>query len=301
MMERNIAPPRPGAVRPRLAALTASLAALLALGPTAAWAGAGDAYYERILMSEADLRCHLFTPELASALGAAAAQARGAALRSGATGQSLAAIGDNARRRADGIPCGAPDLATAAARVRTAFDGYAHLPSLTFPGDTADWHAQRSIAMRTMTWRLWQDARFGPDRLVFGLAGRGGASGLIAAVSFADGARPYAARLEPFVGGFSQAGRSGLAARMPMRAATTAFAAEARDVADRSLLPAGAASGLAFRFPKAAASALDGLDPREAVAIDFMIEAPTGDSVRTAYIEVGDFAAGRAFLAADQR
>ncbi len=106
---------------------------------------------------------------------------------------------------------------------------------------------------------------------------------------------------EPFVGGFSQAGRSGLAARMPMRAATTAFAAEARDVADRSLLPAGAASGLAFRFPKAAASALDGLDPREAVAIDFMIEAPTGDSVRTAYIEVGDFAAGRAFLAADQR
>jgi len=292
----------------RIALCAAAL--ILSAVATAASAGPADVYFERVLMGEANLRCHLFTPELASALGSAAAQARGAALRSGVTEAAVADVGQNARLRADQTPCGAPDLGVAAARVRAAFDGYAHLQSMTFPGDSADWRAQRSTAMRTMTWRLSQSARFGADRLVFGLAGRAGASGLITAASFADGAQPYAARLvvrdvarapSPFIGGFSQAGRSGLAGRMPMRTATVAFAAEARDEADASLLPPGAASGVAFRFPRQAADALDGLDPREAVAIDFLFEGPGGETVRTAYIEVGDFAAGRAFLAADQR
>ena len=59
------------------------------------------------------------------------------------------------------------------------------------------------------------------------------------------------------------------------------------------LLPKGAASGWAFRFPDAAALELAGLDPRESVAVDFLFP---GDVTRRAYIEVGDFAAGRAFL-----
>jgi hypothetical protein len=47
---------------------------------------------------------------------------------------------------------------------------------------------------------------------------------------------------------------------------------------------------------------LSSLDPREAVAIDFLFASRNGpDQVRTAYVEVGDFAAGRAFLAANQR
>ncbi|MDZ4370247.1 MAG: hypothetical protein U1C74_02340, partial [Phenylobacterium sp.] len=49
----------------------------------------------------------------------------------------------------------------------------------------------------------------------------------------------------------------------------------------------------AFRFPQTAAKALADLDPREAVAVEFLF---AGDRVRTAYVEVGDFAAGRAFL-----
>jgi hypothetical protein len=43
------------------------------------------------------------------------------------------------------------------------------------------------------------------------------------------------------------------------------------------------------------------LDPREAVRVDFIFAGRDGDSVRTAYIEVGDFAAGRAFLASGQK
>ena len=43
------------------------------------------------------------------------------------------------------------------------------------------------------------------------------------------------------------------------------------------------------------AAALATLDPREAVAVEFLFE---GDRTRTAFVEVGDFAAGTAFLAA---
>src|SRR5206468_3912837 len=56
---------------------------------------------------------------------------------------------------------------------------------------------------------------------------------------------------------------------------------------------AGGEDGWAFRFPQPAARALAGLDPREAVAVDFLFP---GDRVRRAYVEVGDFAAGQAFV-----
>ena len=59
------------------------------------------------------------------------------------------------------------------------------------------------------------------------------------------------------------------------------------------LLPKGSEDGWAFRFPAAAAQALADLDPREAIAVEFLFP---GERVRTAYVEVGDFAAGRAFL-----
>ena len=52
-------------------------------------------------------------------------------------------------------------------------------------------------------------------------------------------------------------------------------------------------SGWAFRFPASAAQAISALDPREAVAVDFLFQ---DDRVRRIYVEVGDFAAGRAFL-----
>jgi hypothetical protein len=58
---------------------------------------------------------------------------------------------------------------------------------------------------------------------------------------------------------------------------------------------------VAFRFPAAAADALAGLDPREAVAVEFLFAGDGGESVRTAYAEVGDFAAARAFQAVAQR
>ena len=52
-------------------------------------------------------------------------------------------------------------------------------------------------------------------------------------------------------------------------------------------------AGRLIDLSHAAAQELARLDPREAVAVDFLFP---GDGVRRAYVEVGDFAAGRAFL-----
>jgi hypothetical protein len=297
--------------RPRLGAWAFAIAA--AAAPQLAHATAAEAFYERAVMTAADQRCRLFTPELASALQAAEAQARGAALRSGMDGAQLVQVEQRADAKIAAIPCSSPDIATAATRVRAAFDGYSKLERMIYPGDVADWTADRSTSRRVAIWKLSQAAQFGSSRMLFGLAGEDGPSALVAVASFADGAQPYAARLvvrdtglapAPFINLIQAAanGRAPLAARMPPRSATQAFMAEARANADPTLLPRGAGAGVAFRFPKAAAQTLSGLDPREAVAVDFLFASPSGaEQVRTAYVEVGDFAAGWAFLEASQR
>ncbi len=292
-------------------AALAFTAGLLTLAP-GAHAGALDTYYERAVMVAADSRCHLFSPDLASALAAATAQAHGAALRSGADDNTLDQTLVRAQSRAGAVPCSSPDIATAAGRVRSAFDGYSRLQSMNYPGDTAAWLAQRAAPVRTMVWKLSQSTRFGPDSAVLGLAGRDGPSVLLAVASFADGAQPYTARLvlrdredatSPFLNGIqaSPGAVLPLTQRMPPRIATTTFLPSARSGVDAMLLPAGQKSGVAFWFPRSASAALANLDPREAVAIDFVFAGANGDEVRTAYFEVGDFAAGRAFLAANQR
>jgi hypothetical protein len=96
-------------------------------------------------------------------------------------------------------------------------------------------------------------------------------------------------------------GKIPLHARAAPLSVSRAILAEDRREADPYLLPAKAKSGTAFRWPPAAAAAMAELDPREAVRVDFLFAGRDGDSVRTAYIEVGDFAAGRAFLASGQK
>jgi hypothetical protein len=285
--------------------------------PVCAHAGAVDAYYERAVMSDADQRCRLFTPELGAALGAAEAQAHGAALRSGMTNADLDRVGQRAWAAAGSVACNSHDIALAAGRVRTAFDGYSRMQTMRFAGDTSAWQADRAVSANLTRWQLSQSQPFGWDKLTFGIAGRGGQMALVAVASFADGARPYAARLvmrdsgrapEPFLNIIraSSNGRLPLDARMPPSGATRSWFPQDRQTADASLLH-GASSGVAFRFPPAASDAIARLDPRESIAIEFLFAGPNngsgggGDVIRTAYIEVGDYAAGRAFLASAQK
>ena len=199
--------------------------------------------------------------------------------------------------------CGSRDIAVAAARVKTAFSGYAKITRLTYPGDVAPWRADRAGA-RSTAWRLSQETSFGPDKMAFGLAGRDGPGALVAVARFADGAQPYAARLllrdgtrssqgylDRWTGGSTA--RLPLDRRMPARSALKTYPAAARSRASQDLLQRDVKSGWAFRFPDAAAVELSKLDPREAIAVEFLFQ---GDVTRRAYVEVGDFAAGRAFL-----
>ena len=279
------------------------LGAALAVAPVAARAQPLDLFFERTVMTAADSRCGLFTPDLARALAAAATQARGAALRAGASRDEVARAERVARLRAAEADCRSQDVATAAGRVKQAFAGFARINRLTYPGDVAAWQADRYDGASN-PWRLKQEAAFGADRMSFGLAGRDGAAAMVAVAQFADGATPYGARLilrdtsrstGPYLDRPAAGPTAGLplARRLPPAGALTSVLAEAREPASRELLARGEDAGWTFRFPTAAARALAGLDPREAVAVEFLFP---GDRVRRAYVEVGDFAAGQAFL-----
>jgi len=278
--------------------------AALVAAPGMANAQPVDLFYERAVMTAADARCDLFAPDLGAALAAATAQARGAALRAGTSYEVLRAVESSARNKAASAGCASPDIATAATRVKTAFSGYAKITRLTYPGDVAPWQADRA-GSRTSAWRLSQETVFGRDKMAFGLAGgRDGPSALVAVARFADGAQPYAARLlvrdgarssQPYLDRWTggSTARLPLDRRMPPRSALKAYAASARSPAGQDLLPRDVKSGWAFRFPETAGRDLAGLDPREAIAVEFLFP---GDVTRRAYVEVGDFAAGRAFL-----
>ena len=287
--------------------------AALAMAPVwACAASAADLYYERTVMTAANSRCRLFTPPVGAALAAAQAQARGAALRSGVTADALVRTAQRAQAKAYGVDCTSPDINLAAGRVRTAFEGYAKLSRMRYPGDMAGWNADRTVAVEAPIWRLSQTVNFGWDRMVFGLAGKTGVGALIASASFADGATPYTARLVmrdttrtagPYLDrrGSGAGGKLALSQRTPPRSATRSFTAEARSPSGPRLLPAGAKTALSFRFPNAAIRALTDLDPREAVIVEFVFQGANGDMTRQAYVEVGDFAAGLAFLDIAQR
>ena len=271
----------------------------LAATPCVALAQPADLFFERTVMTAADGRCNLFTPEVSAALAAGAAQARGAALRAGVEAKALSQRDAEARRYAAQLNCRNPQVLAEAARVQQAFSGYARVTRMHYPGEVADWRADRG-AGKNARWRLAQDATFGGGRMTFGLAGREGANALVAVAQFADGQTPYAARLVlrdgsrtlgPYLD--TRPTAAPLSRKLPPRGATRAFLAEARSEADELLLPKGSDAGWAFRFPAAAAQALAELDPREAIAVEFLFP---GERVRTAYVEVGDFAAGRAFL-----
>jgi hypothetical protein len=282
--------------------------AALSTAPGFAHAAPADLFYERTVMTAAQERCDLFAPDVAAALASAAAQARGAALRAGTSVGALNQLERNAQDKAAAAGCASPDIATAAGRVKIAFAGFARMDRLTYPGDVADWRADRGTG-RGARWKLAQDVTFGRDRMAFGLAGIGNPGALVAVARFTDGAEPYAARLLirddlKSSGAYLNRWTTGATAdlpltrRLPPASALKAFAASARSPATPDLLPKDAGPGWTFRFPDEAARQLASLDPREAIAVEFLFP---GDVTRRAYVEVGDFAAGRAFLQLAQR
>jgi hypothetical protein len=261
-----------------------------------------DLFRERVAITAAGDRCRLFDAETAAALAAGAAQARTAALRAGYASEALDQGAAGVRAEVARMACDSPRLVKAAAQARDAFRAYSNLERMAFPGQVGAWRADRIMPRETAAWRLAQDAFAGQDRVVFGVAGQKGAEAVTLSVASGDGSSPYAARLlvrdaarlpEPVL---PDDGGAPLAARVPLRAAAQVILAEARTPADPALRPKGADKAVAFRFPSSARQALERLDPREAISVEILYPSERGDLVRTAFLEVGDFDAGMAFL-----
>lgn len=274
------------------AAKAVLLAAAVLATPAPARAGPADTYYERAFVVAADARCGLFDDRVDAALTAATAQARGAALRSGAAEADLKAVAARAVARAETVSCRDPQLAVVRDRVDGAFSGWTRTPRMTFPGKARPWVADRSAWSRP-GWRLSQASRVGASPVTFGYAGDGDAPALTAVVSFVGRSRPYAARIA--FRDEARAPRAWLSGRGLAPAASRASVwATAVAPAGAALLAEGRRAGEAWRFPAAAADGLGRLDPRESFLVEFHFR---DGSVATAAFEAGDFAAGRAFMA----
>jgi hypothetical protein len=290
------------AMRSRLKIAAAAAAALGAAcviaAPVLAGAHPSSLYYERSLMVAAGARCNLFTPQIRSALEAGAHQARGAALRAGMAMADVKQVRARALAKASAVSCTSPDLRTAAGRVRSAFEAWARMTRMDFPGERAPWLADRST-YSSVRWRLSQAGRAGPVAATFGYAGNLDRTALVAVAGF-SGQQPYAARVVMRDETRAPLPWLGTAATRPLppRSASTVILAEGKASAEPGLLTAPARTGVAFRFPTRAADALGALDPRERFSVEFLFP---GDRVVTATFEVGDFAAGRAFLAGAAR
>lgn len=265
---------------------TAVMAGALLAVAAPAWADPAQTYYERSFVLAADARCDLFQPRVNAALTAAAYQARGAALRSGAAYADLSATAARARSRAASISCANPDLKTVRARVDNAFAGWSRMPRMDFEG----WSANRGV-YSTPTWRLMQASASGAAPVQFGFGGTDPV--LSAVVSFPGKPRPVAARVvmrdaallpRPWL----------LNDALPPVSVRTSLWATGVSPADEGLLAAERRSGEAWRFPALTAAALAALDPREPFLVEFHFR---DGSVATARFTAGDFSAGQAFLA----
>ncbi len=277
----------------RLSSVSALALAVCASG--GAWAaapsGASGLLYERALMEAAGRRCALFASGVASALDASRSQARGAALRAGDTAQALDAVEGRAAAKAGSVDCRAPGLLTAAKRVRGAFADYGRLSVMRFPGTRSAWRAERADPrLPGDRWRLVQALPGTGGWILFG-----GVSGRPALLDARRGAVPAASvrlRLRdpsrlatPYLAG------------APPASISRVFLASGRSLAARTLLPAGATTGLLYAFPQDALTALATLDPREVGQVELVHPATGRERIDAAPVEIGDLAAALAFLA----
>jgi hypothetical protein len=177
---------------------------------------------------------------------------------------------------------------------------------MNFAGAVADWRAERPLATRPGPhWLLAQFTRTAVGPVLFGLSGDARGQALTAATAWPDAMQASGARLllrdpdkglDPFI----DPRRKDLPGRAPPRNLTIAYLAQSKTLAPHDLLPSKSAAGALFRFPPEAVAALERLDPRESVWLEVVYPLRGGERVQTAWFEVGDFAAGRAFLAASR-
>ena len=272
------------------AALCASLsaAAHATEGPDAR-----QAYVERRGLIETDSRCNLFSADLRAALGIGAMQARGSLLRAGWTSAQVRGLEQSVVQAASQRACNDGRTLQAATDARHAFTPWLSAGYMEFPGWQRAWLARRGASEG---WRLSQ-AIDAPRAAVFGVRQQGAAQRLVLVITLASNEAPPASaqlmlrdvnRAAMREVALPQRVAYGIQAGAPLpNAAMTIPAARAIERLS------GRRSQAVFTFPDNAFATLLQLDPRESVELRLQ----TGRSVQTLYVEVGDIAAARAFIA----
>jgi len=273
------------------------LAAVVAAVATAAHATEGpdarQAYVERRGLIETDTRCGLLTSDLRAALNVGAMQARGALLRAGWTNAQVRGLEQSVVQAAASRACTDARTLQAAADARRAFAPWLAAGYMEFPGWERSWLARRGASEG---WRLSQAIET-PRAAVFGVRQQGAAQRLTLVLTLArNEAAPTSAQL--ILRDAARAPARDIA--LPQRIAY-GIVAGAPAPGEAMTIPSvrsierlsGGRSQAAFTFPDNAFAALLQLDPRESVELRIQ----TGRSVQNLYVEVGDLAAARAFVA----
>jgi hypothetical protein len=243
-------------------------------------------YGERVAMRAVDQRCNLFASGPRRALAGFTAQARGAALRAGASLSHLNLIARQSTAAVATKPCADPAIQAEKARVVAAHKGWRAQMTTSYPGPVRTWQVDRT---GMDMWRATQETN---DGIRAGFVGQG--NGLAFAVETSD-INAAGARL--FLRDAARIGDPSPYARLtpPLRVGTTAHVAALRRAADtRPRIGAPARAGTMLVFTQSTTQAVLIADPRDSFEIE--ITSRTGQISRT-LVEVGDIVAAFAFAA----
>jgi hypothetical protein len=243
-------------------------------------------YGERVAMRALDQRCNLFASGPRRALNGFTAQARGAALRAGASLSHLNLIARQATAAVATKPCADPQITAEAARVISAHKGWRAQMTASYQGPVRTWQVDRT---GMDSWRAVQETGSG---IRAGFVANG--VNLAFAVETPD-VNAAGARL--FLRDASRLGDPSHRGRLvaPLRVGTTPYVAAVRRPADsRARIGLPPRAGTMLVFGADATRAILVADPRDSFEIE--ITSRTG-GITTTVVEVGDIVAAFAFAA----
>jgi hypothetical protein len=275
--------------------LALSLAAPVAARAQQVSDASASLFAERTALLAIDQKCALLASPVRAALSATTVQARSGAFRDGWTDARLDDVSIRAAQAGRTRDCRDPLVTASAQRAQSGFLGWAKMFSLSLPGAASSWTARRMPDLQG--WVLWQDsaaARFGLRKIADGPAQIAlsaplttlGAPGS-AQIYFRDAARAP----RPFVGIPGVITGAGLAATAAPHSMAASFLASAVRIERDDKTPA----HIVVTFPAGVLAQMGGLDPRESAEIVLTWQ---GAPPQRIYIEIGDLAVARAFMAA---
>lgn len=256
--------------------------------------GAASLFAERAALMAVDSKCALLAKPVRAALAATMIQARSGAFRDGWSDAKLDGVSARAASAGRARDCRDPLVTDATQRAAAGYIGWTKQQALDLPGADRTWRARRHGDIQR--WTLAQDigaARFGVRN------DARGESWLVLTLPYDTGQpssvqvyiRDRARAARPLVDVPGMAPASGVAAGAAPRSLAATWMASAIRIERLKDEP----PRIVVTFPPALLAEMSALDPRESAEISLSYP---GKRAQTLYVEIGDLAVARAFLAA---